>query len=91
GPEAAWALYERLTAQNISAMLVDQTEWVRGLNDDKTSAESINDVNDYLQEHGAERLARALDKFEPWIIAGMAGDETRKGRPRVYLPAHDFA
>ncbi|OIT17064.1 hypothetical protein BL243_07805 [Ralstonia solanacearum] len=91
GPEAAWSLYERLTALNISAMLVDQSEWLRGLNDDKTSAESINDVNDYLQAHGAERLAKALEKFEPWIIAGMAGDDTRRGRPRVYLPAHDFA
>ncbi|KFX78110.1 CHC2-type zinc finger protein, partial [Ralstonia solanacearum] len=27
GPEAAWVLYERLTAMNISAVLVDQSEW----------------------------------------------------------------
>ncbi|WP_197329038.1 toprim domain-containing protein [Ralstonia syzygii] len=91
GPEAAWALYERLTALNISAMLVDQSEWVRGLNDDKTAAESINDVNDYLQARGAEQLARALDKFDPWVITGMVGDNTRRGRPRVHLPAHDYA
>ncbi|MFV8606725.1 toprim domain-containing protein [Ralstonia pseudosolanacearum] len=91
GPEAAWTLYERLTALNISAVLVDQSEWVNGLNDDKTAAESINDVNDYLQARGAEQLARALDKFDPWVIAGMVGDTTRRGRPRVHLPAHDYA
>lgn len=91
GPEAAWALYERLTALNISAVLVDQSEWLYDLADGETAAKSINDVNDYLQARGPESLGRALDNFEQWAIAGMAGDRTRKGRPRVFLPAHDFA
>lgn len=85
GPEAAWALYERLTALNISAVLVDQAGWL----DD--AEEPINDVNDMLQARGPADLARALDTYEQWLIAGMAGDDTRRGKSRVYLPAHDFA
>lgn len=85
GPEAAWALYDRLTALNISALIVDQTEWK-----DK-AGESINDANDVLGELGADALAGFLDTYEPWLIAGQVGDITRKGKPRVYLPAHDFA
>lgn len=85
GPEAAWALYDRLTALNISAVIVDQVEWKNG------DGESINDANDVLQELGAAALAKLLDQYEPWLIAGQAGDITRKGKPRVFLPAHDFA
>ena len=89
GPQAAWVLYERLTAMNISAVLVDQSEWYE---DPDKRRDPINDANDYLQAHGAQDLARALDQLEPWLIAGMGGTEqSRKGRSRVYLPAHDYA
>jgi hypothetical protein len=91
GPEAAWALYERLTALNISALLVDQSAWFAEPKDGETTVKPINDVNDYLQARGARELQRALEQYEPWLIAGMAGDDTRKGRPRIYLPSHDFA
>jgi hypothetical protein len=91
GPEAAWALYERLTSLNISAVLVDQADWLAELAEGESTRKPINDVNDYLQLRGAAELARALEQFEPWLIAGMAGDATRKGRPRIYLPSHDFA
>ncbi|MDJ1161743.1 toprim domain-containing protein [Burkholderia gladioli pv. gladioli] len=91
GPEAAWALYERLTSLNISAVLVDQAEWLADLGDGKAKAKPINDVNDYLQVRGADQLGRALDQLEPWLIAGLAGDATRRGRPRIFLPSHDFA
>ncbi|TCS35834.1 Toprim domain-containing protein [Paucimonas lemoignei] len=85
GPEAAWRLYERLTAQNIGAMLVDQADW---RDEDE---ELINDVNDYLQAIGPEKLRAALEKFEPWLIPGLSGEAGTFGKKRVYLPAHDFA
>ncbi len=91
GPEAAWALYERLTALNISAMLVDQAGWLADLADGEKTAKPINDVNDYLQLRGPLELSRALEQLEPWLIAGLAGDATRRGRPRIFLPPHDFA
>jgi len=90
GPEAAWALYERLTSLNISALMVDQGGWIADLADGEKTAKPINDVNDYLQARGPRELQRALEQYEPWLIAGLAGDTTRKGRPRIYLPAHDF-
>jgi hypothetical protein len=90
GPEAAWILYERLTALNISAVLVDQEEWDK-VEGDENGGKPINDVNDYLQARGAQKLAKALDTYETWLIAGMAGNASRKGRSRVYLPAHDYA
>ncbi|MDN4056365.1 toprim domain-containing protein [Massilia sp. YIM B02763] len=88
GPNTAWKLYEILTALNISALIVDQAKWMKGKEFD---GDVINDANDYLQEHGAVQLAKALDTLETWLIPGLAGDDTRKGKPRVYLPAHDFA
>lgn len=91
GPEAAWALYERLTSLNISAMLVDQSQWLADLADGEKTRKPINDVNDYLQLRGTSELARALEQLEPWLIAGLPGDTTRRGRPRIFLPSHDFA
>ncbi len=85
GPEAAWDLYEAITALNISALLLDQAEWI-----DK-DGEPINDVNDYLQAYGATKLAKALDTTEQWLIAGLPGEAGTKGKTRLYLPAHDFA
>ncbi|WP_198346959.1 toprim domain-containing protein, partial [Burkholderia ubonensis] len=91
GPEAAWALYERLTALNVSAVLVDQAGWLADLADGATAQQPINDVNDFLKLRGPAELARALEQLEPWLIAGLPGDATRRGRPRIFLPPHDFA
>ncbi|MCD9124013.1 toprim domain-containing protein [Cupriavidus sp. UGS-1] len=87
GPEAAWVLYERLTALNIASMIVDQSDWKAPDKDGDT----INDVNDYLQEFGAEKLAKALMRLEPWIIPGLPSRELRRGRPRLWLPFNDDA
>lgn len=91
GPEAAWALYERLTALNISALLVDQSLWLHEAAAGEKTGKPINDANDYLKLHGTDDLAHALEVCETWLIAGMPGDATRTGKPRVYLPAHDYA
>lgn len=91
GPEAAWALYERLTGLNVSAVLVDQRDWCTDLADGEPDAAPLNDVNDYLRQRGAAALRRALEQYEPWLIAGLAGDDSRRGRPRIFLPPHDFA
>ncbi|MCE5180498.1 MAG: toprim domain-containing protein [Betaproteobacteria bacterium] len=81
GPEAAWKLHEILTGMNVAAQMIDQDEWGE-----------INDVNDYLKEKNAFELKVALRKVEPWLIPGQAGAGTEMmGKPRVYLPSHDFA
>jgi hypothetical protein len=78
GPEAAWALHERLTAHNIAAHLLDQREW------------AFNDLNDLLTKDSRETLRAALERLEPWAIPGVAGDDSGSGRRRVFLPAHDY-
>jgi len=90
GMKAAWLLHERLTALDVSALLVDMADW--------GAPDEINDVNDLLKAEGAEALRRALWKLEPWLIPGMAGDGGRddlftgkqQGKKRVYLPFHHF-
>lgn len=82
GLKAAWAAHEALVALDVPALLVDQEDW---LDDQK---EPINDINDYLQMHGVDRLAAALKKLEPWLIPGMPGKEHRS-KPRIWLPFHD--
>jgi hypothetical protein len=79
GPEAAWLLHELLIGLNIASMLVDQSEW------------EVNDLNDFLQAQGAYELGLALKKVEPWLIQGLPGSSDAPGRPRVFLPGHDFA
>lgn len=81
GLKAAWELHEKLTALDISAQLVDQSEW------------TVNDVNDLLKAEDADGLKRALWKIEPWLIPGMPGrvEDGFAGRRRVYLPYHDDA
>ncbi|WP_249178192.1 toprim domain-containing protein [Burkholderia vietnamiensis] len=91
GPEAGWLLYERLTALNISAVMVDQSDWIQDLADGAKKSAPINDVNDFLTLRGSDALAKALETYEPWLIAGLPGDATARGKRRVYLPAHDFA
>lgn len=84
GLAAAWRLHERLTALDISAMMIDQGEWE---DDDE---KPINDVNDYLKAKGIEALKRAMYKLEPWLIQGQPGKvEETFGRQRVYLPYMD--
>ena len=79
GARAAWRLHERLTGLNIAAHLVDQGEWV------------WNDVNDALQELGAEELKHLLRRLDPFVIPGVRGDDLQKGKSRGFLPGHDFA
>lgn len=82
GLMAAWAAHEALMGLDVPALMVDMEDW---LDDD---GEPVNDVNDYLQLHGADRLGTALQKLEQWLIPGMPGKEHR-GKPRIWLPFHD--
>lgn len=85
GLQAAWALHERLTAMDISCLLVDFADW------------GVNDVNDLLKAEGPEKLRRALFRLEQWAIPGMTGRgpendifDRNKGKRRLYLPfQHD--
>lgn len=79
GAFAAWRLHEKLVALNISAHLVDQGDW------------EWNDVNDALQDLGAEELKHVLRRMDPYVIPGVRGDDKGRGRPRVFLPGHDYA
>lgn len=91
GMKAAWELHERLTAMDISAMMIDQSDWKY------EDGEPINDVNDWIKPDparavpGLEALRRAMMKLEPWLIQGMPSDveEGFTGKQRVYLPYHD--
>jgi hypothetical protein len=82
GLKAAWDIHEALTRLDISAMLVDQSEWGEG-----------QDVNDVLQAGGAEELKRALRRPEEWLVQGMPGrvEDGFSGKSRVFLPSQDFA
>lgn len=80
GREAAWALYEALTALNIAALMVSQDDWEE------------KDVNDIIQAGGVDELKRRMRTLEDWLIAGLPGkSELQRGRPRVFLPPHDFS
>jgi Peduoviridae DNA primase len=83
GREAAYKLYDILVGHNISAMMVDQGEWIE---------DGYNDLNDILQAHDTTELKKRLQIIEPWVFQGMPGDEKGcYGRPKVFLPAHDYA
>lgn len=81
GQNAAWKIYEALTAANISAFLVDQSQWEH------------NDVNDVLQAVGPVELKKVLKLVEPWAIAGVPSDDSFPvgAKRRIFLPPHDFA
>lgn len=81
GMTAAWAIHERLLAQDIAAQVVDQSTW---------DEFNYNDLNDILQSEGPDQLGHYLRRIEPWLIPGQPGKDG-KGRTRVYLPSHDFA
>lgn len=82
GAKAAWAIYDALCAQNISALMLDQGEWYKN---------GWNDIADIAQGAGIETLRECLRAIEPWSIAGLPGKDSPPGRSRVFLPAHDFA
>ena len=44
----------------------------------------INDVNDFLKEHGPTKLADALDRHEPWLVPGLSGKAGDDGE-QLYL------
>ena len=79
GSFASWQLHEQLTSLNIASHFVEQGEWEH------------NDVNDILQDVGAEELKYILRRLEPWVLPGVRGDDNGKGKPRVFMPGHDFA
>lgn len=82
GLDAAWRFADRLTAADISSMLVDMHDWSEG-----------EDINDVLKNHGEEELWRRLKKLDAWLIPGMPGGgepSSLAGRRRIFLPEHDF-
>ncbi len=80
GLAAAWRLSERLTACEVSAMLVDMQDWEEG-----------EDINDVLKNCGVDELWQRLRKIEEWLIPGMpGGGERLQGTRRIFLPDHDF-
>lgn len=84
GLAAAWDLYDRLTATDVAARLVDMLDWDEG-----------QDINDVLQETDSTNLKILLKKTDPWLISGMPsvnGEELEKskGRRRVFLPNQDW-
>ncbi len=84
GLKAAWAAHEALLSLDVPALMVDYDDW----HQDDDEEEPINDLNDYLQLHGADKLAGALKKLEPWVIPGLPGKE-QPGKTRLWLPFHD--
>ncbi len=82
GANAAWTLYERLTAANIAALLVNWEKWEPG-----------EDLNDILQRGDTNKVKVALRNVEPWAIPGFSADHNYPdhGKARVHLPSHDFA
>lgn len=81
GLKAAWALHERLTAMDCSAMLVDVADW------------GVNDINDVLKADGPDGVKKALRKLEQWAIPGMWGSSNDlqlfpQGKRRIFLPYH---
>lgn len=82
GPEAAWQIHNILTEYRLSCRFIDQTyeEWG-----------SINDLNDYLIEHGEEKTRFALNRIENCLIPGLhIGDDFSHIRyKRHYLENHN--
>ncbi|HLP99415.1 MAG TPA: toprim domain-containing protein [Sideroxyarcus sp.] len=84
GLKQAWAVHERLTSLDISALIIDQASWL------DENEDPIISVNDYLRIKGAEKLKQAMWKIEDWLIPGQPGKvEDGFGKQRVYLPYHD--
>lgn len=93
GQLAFWRLHEVLTGLDISCLMVDQADWVYDEDDAKREIQKgdpINDINDYLRENGVDATTKALRKLQDWLIPGMVGNDARLGKPRLYLPHHDY-
>lgn len=86
GLMAAWRLHEILTGLDISCVLVDHSDWWQ----DEERTKPINDINDWLKERGVDLTETTLKKLEGWMIPGMVGDDKRLGKPRIFLPQHDY-
>ena len=84
GPEAAWVLYERLTAMGVAVQIVEQIDW-------RERDESYNDLNDVLQGEGVTNTRAMLKTFEEWAIPGLAGRQFPGRKNRLTLPSHDYA
>ncbi len=85
GMEAAYKLYDRLTAADVAARMVDMTAWTEG-----------EDLNDVLQlNNGTVELARRLKILDPWLITGQPSYEgndlfRNEARKRIFLPSQDY-
>jgi hypothetical protein len=93
GLSAFWRLHELLTGLDISCLMVDQGDWKYEEDDPDRgikAGDPINDVNDLLRYRGADDTAKALKKLQDWLIPGMVGNDERFGKPRLYLPHHDY-
>lgn len=84
GLSAFWTLHEVLTALDISCLMVDQAGW---LDDDDAPVFTVQEL---LTLRGVEETAKALRKLQDWLIPGMVGDDKRQGKPRLFLPHHDY-
>ncbi|KDM91377.1 toprim domain-containing protein [Photobacterium galatheae] len=80
GPEAAWVVHEACTALNIPCFLVRQ---------DTPQWEEVNDLNDYLREHGPQETKFALLRLEQWLVYGQEGQFISGRVKRLPLPDHD--
>lgn len=81
GREWSWRTHDALTGVNVAALMVDIEPWYEA---------GIGDLNEHLQQLGADETRLALGRLEEWLICGMPGRE-HAGRSRVYLPGHDWA
>ena len=57
GPEAAWVLYERLTAMGVACQIVDQIEW-------KESASEVPDIGDGPRDNDEDGDSVEAEKVE---------------------------
>ena len=83
GMEAAYRLYDALTACDVSARMVNMIDWNEG-----------EDINDVLNVWHPQELKRRLAILDDALIPGQpnVGKEVEKSvaRRRVFLPSQDF-
>ena len=87
GPEAGWALYDKLSAAGIACMMIDQTL------DERDGWQLGDDVNDLLQRFDRFHVKTLLNKAETAIIQGLQSDGegiAYEGNKRAFLPPHDY-
>ena len=83
GMEAAYQLYDKLTACDVAARMVNMIDWNEG-----------EDINDVLNVWHPQELRRRLHILDDALIPGQpnVGKEVEKSkaRRRVFLPSQDF-